>query len=478
MYSKILLFLAILITNSSTYGQEVRVSKDFNLKNDFAYEILGKVDQNVVLFRDGGFDYSLELLDDELVYKKKTEVFFEKSKVNIIDIVSLDSLFCIYYSYKNEGSNFLASRTFNSKLEPIDSTSLFVEKSRLQKRNFNLIASEDKSKVLIYSLTNSKMINLIAIDQKKNKVLYDDEVDYGEFDLRDDLRSLLITNSAEVYLLVEKNNRRLTKEKHFVELNYIHPESSDILYSRLNLKDKLCSDVEMYYDNLNRNILIAGLFHDKNKISSKGYFYALLNPQNLTSKETPVFRNYDNYILKEVFGAKKSKEKSLQYYKLKDVVFRNDGGFLLITEMNKELARRNYYNGYNRFTNDNIAAVWKDFYNENIILFAVKPNGKQHWSKVLHKKQFSQDDDNIYGSFFAFQTPSRLRFLYNDEIKKNSLVSEYVIDPLGDFERNAVLSTDYQNLRLRFKDAVQLSSNEILVPSQRNYTLNLVKISY
>jgi len=478
MMSKIALFLSILFVGQIVNAQEVRVSKDFNLKNDFAYEILGKVGGNIVLFRDGGLDYSLELLNDELRYKKKSEVFFERNKVNIIDIVSLDSLFSIYYTFKEDGSSFLNSRTFNSQLEPIDSTSIFSEKTKLQKRNFNLITSEDHSKVLIYSISDRNTINLIAIDHSNNKVLYDDEIDYSDFNLRNDLKSLVMTNAAEVYLLMEKNNKRLLKEQHFAELSYIHPTATEIFSTQIQLTNKLSSDIDLYYDNLNRKVLVAGLFHDKNKIGSKGYFYCLLSSDFLSPTIVPEYKSYDKYILKEVFGKKKTKEKSLQYYNLKDVIFRKDGGFLLITEMNKELARRNYYNGYNRFSNDNITSVWKDFYNENIILFALKPDGSNHWSKVLHKKQFSQDDDNIYGSFFTFETPSRLRFLYNDEIKKNSLVSEYVIDPLGDFERNAVLSTDYQNLRLRFKDAIQLSSNEILVPSQRNYTLNLVKISY
>lgn len=119
-----------------------------------------------------------------------------------------------------------------------------------------------------------------------------------------------------------------------------------------------------------------------------------------------------------------------------------------------------------------------DYYNENLIVLANYPDGNEQWKKVLYKKQFSQDDNSIYSSFFLFKTPSRLRLLYNDEIKSSNTVSEYLMDPLGNYERKSVLSTEYQNLKLRFRDAIQTSSTSIIVPSERSSKIYLVKIEY
>ena len=96
----------------------------------------------------------------------------------------------------------------------------------------------------------------------------------------------------------------------------------------------------------------------------------------------------------------------------------------------------------------------------------------------MYKKQFSQDDNAIYSSYFLYTTPSRIKLVYNDEIKTNNTVSEYVLDPLGNFERKSVLSTQYQNLKLRFRDAIQISPNEIIIPSESTNKINLVKIEY
>ena len=119
-----------------------------------------------------------------------------------------------------------------------------------------------------------------------------------------------------------------------------------------------------------------------------------------------------------------------------------------------------------------------DHFFEDVIVIAVDPQEKEHWTRVLFKKQFSQDDEGIFSSYFLMKTPSRLKVVFNDEIKNNNTVSEYLLDPIGRFNRNSLLSTEYQNLKIRFADAVQVSGNEFIAPSEKNRKLSLVKIVY
>jgi len=169
----------------------------------------------------------------------------------------------------------------------------------------------------------------------------------------------------------------------------------------------------------------------------------------------------------------------LNNFIIKDLILRQDGGILLFFESYKEFSRRSASRGYSRRD----AALygdrgWVDYYNEDIIIISTHADGTQHWKKVLHKKQFSQDDEAIFSSFYIFKTPSRLRLVYNDDITKNSTISEYLVDPIGKYERRSLLNTEYENLKLRFNDSIQLSSKSMIVPSQQSYTLNLVKITY
>jgi hypothetical protein len=52
------------------------------------------------------------------------------------------------------------------------------------------------------------------------------------------------------------------------------------------------------------------------------------------------------------------------------------------------------------------------------------------------------------------------------------------LSPVGDFDRNSLLNTINQSLRLRFRDAVQLNANECLVPSEFRGRLKLVLLRF
>ena len=119
-----------------------------------------------------------------------------------------------------------------------------------------------------------------------------------------------------------------------------------------------------------------------------------------------------------------------------------------------------------------------DYYYDELFVISIHPTGQEHWATVLPKKQFSQDDGGIFSSFFLFKTPSKLRFIFNDEIKNENTVSEYVLGGTGAFDRNSVLSTSGLELKLRFQDAVQINGNELLIPSERRNRLKLVRLNY
>lgn len=475
---KTLIFLFALFLCECCLAQEVTVSKEFSLRNDFSYELLGNLDGNILLFRDRGYEYEVEMLAADLSYKRRQELRFEKDKVDVLGLVRQDTSFTIYYSYKEKGKKYVRARSYNKEAAIIDSNLVHVEKNKLFKKNFRFSKSEDQSKVLLFGRHEDEMLNLIVVDQDSLRIVYDDLISYDDFNLRSDFKDIIITNEAEVVLLFEKNNRRQSKDEHFVEINFVRPTNEAIQILKLDMSDLLSSDIRLAFDEHNQNILVTGLYHEKNKISSSGYYFLKANIKELKGIHNINIVPYKRNLLSEIYGKKQSKESELQHFKIGEIVFRQDGGFLMAMEMQKELARRSYYDGYNNTRNNMGGGAWKDYYNENIILFSFHNDGTEHWSSVLHKKQFSQDDNNVYSSFFMYKSPSRLRLLYNDEIKKDNTVSEYVIDPVGDFERNSVLSTDYQKLSLRFKDALQISSTEILVPSERSYTLNLVKIKY
>jgi len=158
------------------------------------------------------------------------------------------------------------------------------------------------------------------------------------------------------------------------------------------------------------------------------------------------------------------------------VVPREDGGAIMIVERNHEVLRGTGGTGRGLLRDGNTARSIIDYYYDDMFLIAFQPDGAVQWKTVLHKKQYSQDDDATFSSFFLMRAHDRLHFLFNDEVKYENSCSEYIVTPVGDFDRNTLLNTAQKNLRLRFRDAVQLNASECLIPSEFRNRLRLVLV--
>ena len=120
---------------------------------------------------------------------------------------------------------------------------------------------------------------------------------------------------------------------------------------------------------------------------------------------------------------------------------------------------------------------WVDYYFDDIFVVCFSPNGEKQWENILRKKQFSQDDDGLYSSFFIFTNRSFLRILFNDEIKNESTVSQYLLLPDGRINRKSVLNTSNTKLNLRITDAIQIDETTLIVPSENNGKMSLVRLN-
>jgi len=460
-------------------AQRVTVSKEMVIRNDYAYDIIGLIEDNILLYRDKGNERVVEVFDKNLKHLFEREIIMETNKADVYAIVPQDTSFTVIYGYREKKLYNMKARKYNAFGALIDSVTFLKDIENFRIESFQYEVSEDRSKTLLFASRKNDLFYTYMIDNNEMRVLWRKESKMIGFDVRKDFRAIAVSNLGEVNVLFEIDNSKYDRDNHHMIL--LGLDSNEGVYeNRFRFDNKLTVDLEMAFDDKNRRIVLAGLVSEESEFDASGYFYI---SEPIASLEEDILIkdfDFDLTFLGELYGKKLSKKKRLNDFVTRNIVLRADGGFLLFTEMNKEYYRRSAFNGGSRF-NPGFGTGgrgWVDIYNEDIIVFSFHPDGSEHWKKILYKKQFSQDDGGVYSSYFLFKTPSRIRLIYNDEIKRNNTVSEYVLDPLGNFERNSLLSTEYQNLKLRFKDAVQVSSDVLLVPSERNFKLSLVRIEY
>ena len=474
----ILFFLIIFLVGG--YAQVVSSSEVINIRNDYGYEILGEVNDHILLYRDKGFEQRLMVYDKSLEFVRERKIDIDRNKPRIFGLASRDTSFLAFYGYKEDGFDIIGVSAFNEYAEELDTMTIFEKKKTFfGGRDYVHVLSEDKSKTLIYSVEKKNEFVPIVFDNENFEPILTDEYKIENRNLRQDLIDVQVTNQGDALLLLQLNNSRFKNEKHLVEVIYIQGKTGAVNISQIPLPNVYTQSIHMSYDNYRRNLSVSGLYNDKSSSESVGYFYTQKPVANPRISLDVNFYEFDQRFIDEIYGRKSNKKKGIKDFKLVSSISRQDGGKILIAEMQKKFSRNPSYDSSYGTNYGNLGVrAWVDYFNEDLIAIALRPNGEEHWKKIMYKKQFSQDDGAIFSSFFMFQTPSRLRIIYNDEIKKDNIVSEYVLGPLGKNKRQSIFSTEYQNIRLRLKEAIQISNSEILIPSERSRNLSIVKIAY
>lgn len=472
------LFLMLHFTGQS---QVVSSSENINIRSDYGYEILGKVNGQILLYRDRGFEQILMAYDESLEFIRERELNIEKRKAKVFGLAKRDTCFLAFYGYKDDGKEFVRAGVYNEFAEVLDTMTIFEKKKTFfGGTEFVHQLSDNKRYSMLYTVEKKSDLVSIVFDNEKMETTHLGEYKIENRNLRKDMVDIQVTDQGDIIILLEMNNSRFNNDKHIAEIVYVQGHTGVVSISEVNLKDVYTQSIHMSYDNYRRQVSVSGLYNDKSSSESKGYFYAEKPVGNPRNDMDVVFNEFDQSFINEVYGTKSNKKKGIKDFDIVSSISRQDGGKILIAEMQKRFSRNPGYDsnyGLSTYSSGGVRA-WVDYFNEDMVVIALKPGGEEHWKKVMYKKQFSQDDGAIFSSFFLFKTPSRVRLIYNDEIKKDNIVSEYVFGPLGKNKRQSIFSTEYQNLKLRLKDAVQISGSELLIPSERNRNLAIVKISY
>lgn len=453
------------------HAQVITISQELALKNDYAYSILGWVDDNLLLFRDKGFKFYIQSFDRKLNLKWERELYLGESRADIIEVVAHKDRFHVLFGIRIKGVYHIQHYVYGHDVNLIDSTSLSTYENSFVTPRIFLEESTDKTKVLLYEYQN-RGLTLLSYDLNTKELGTVHRLNLDGKNLIEDFRSIVISNSGEFYVALQS---KTVQQK----TQYLHIFRAAMGYDKLLLDTIMLGNVELMdiyalFDEEQNNLVITGLYGGQNSNRAQGFCFIKYNAHQNTLVS---YLSFDENLLTEVNGRGSSSQKGLSDFQVKEVALRQDGGVVIIAEMVKEFSRRSSL-PMDRNSGSYLRDGWVDYYFEDLILYAIHPNGQEHWNEVLRKRQYSQDDGAMYSSFMLFRTPERLRFLFNDEIKHENTVGGYEVTGTGYIERKTVFNTDYHKLKLRFMDGIQVAHNECIVPSERNNRLNLVRILY
>ena len=472
---KYLLLSLFWLLHPGLRAQTVTVSEPLSIRSDLGYEIIGTLQDNLLLFRDRSTLFEIQSYTPELELGWTKELVLDKRRPQVLGLTSDKQTFTILYQKRHKGDLILKAHKYDAGANLLDSVEVKNMGRPFHTPDFQLVLSEDRQKMLIYYLENFREVHAQLFDVPSMRIEWSTSFEPADMLFVRDFRQMLVDNAGNMYFVLERDNRKSKQEAHHHEVFQYGPDTRNELHGiQLPMDGRLTYDVAFHYDNLNRQLVAGGLYSDGNRGRAEGVFY--LRVDEFGNREALQFHAFDDVFIADLVERNPEKnQRGLTQAGVQEVVLRRDGGILLIGERNREQERvsggRGGYGGYNgRFV--------VDYFYEDLFVVSLHPDGDLHWKSVLHKKQYSQDDNAMYSSYLLAKTPTALRLLFNDEIKQNNTVSEYVVRGDGLADRNSVMSTANQQLRLRFREGVQVAANELIVPSERRTRLKLVRVTY
>lgn len=483
-----ILFL-FLYSLSETIAQSLHISDDIYIGNSEGYGIIGKYNDKILFFNLDDNKVKVKSFDEKLhkVWEKDIEPD-RKNSSKVLEVIGSKQDFSVIYQFRKKGHNFIKVHKYDAHLKLLDSTIIRDWGKDFISPTFNTVYSEDKKVILVYEIKNTSNINALAISLDSLKPIWYKSFEINDWDLGSIAKQVIVTNKGEGYFIKEEDNRTSSLNRHRFQIKYLNQYEE--AYVEVPMKDYYNLATRFKYDNINQGLTGAGVYSIKGFNKAQGYFMLSISTlKNRASAEytsKSIFSDYkyyfqlfDDEFVSALQGKKVSDNKGLMDLKVQEIVHRRDGGILAIFEQVREVERQMLSGAGGRvpFRSD-VPRFSVDYYYDNFFAVSMGLDGTTHWKAIFHKKQASQDDDARFCSYFLVKTPSSLRFLFNDEIERSTTVSEYLLNGNGQSERHAIMNTEGQDVTLRFRDAVQVSANEVIVPSDDRRRVKLVKIQY
>jgi hypothetical protein len=302
---------------------------------------------------------------------------------------------------------------------------------------FDLIVSEDKSKILILYRKKPEVkkdtkswdivtlnvfdMNLNEIWNKKYKMPYTERrMNFLDNIISNDGKIFMITKIYHDDNFKDKKKRTDIAANYHIELFEYNNSNEKIITSEINLDDKFMKSIAMYQPS-NDKIFCAG-FYNKGKDSDNadGLFTYEINPDgklnNKNYYEIPleILNQYEKE--KTIKKNKKKNKKGKAEYEdlnLKDVIFYSNNSIVLIGEVNYIKSHTSYSQKYGTRTT-------YTYHYEDILITKINANGNLAWMKKIPKRQKGTQGKRGM-SYTHFNTNENTYLVYLDNVKNIDL---------------------------------------------------------
>ncbi len=493
---RLLLSLFLLVSFDAQAQKIVYSTPDENDGRQLsAYEIIGKIGPSIHIYKNYRDDHFVAVYDLQMKQTAKNKLENLPERIINADFINYADYSLMLYQYQKKSVVYCmalkidaAGKSMGEAVE-MDTTHINFWASN---KIYNLIVSEDKQKIGVFKLNtkNDKLhIATTAVFNNELKLLAKHRIGMKMPDRYDFLSEFTLDNEGDIaFLRVSSSGQGDNANKLQLILKPLYGES--LIESDIDLKGLFLDDLRVRAVNGNNRFLITSFYTKTRRGNIEGIYSALVNKKDVTSTVTNSLAFNDD-LRSEAKGGNASNKTAFNDYFLRNIVMREDGGFVLTAESvystsrgGNPFSRWDYIYGspyagefvpvganpyYYPWWRSRTAGQNTRYYSDNVLVLSFNNIGTMEWSNLVRKSQYDDNTDNFLG-YTMMNTGAELHFLYNLQEKRNLILSDQSIEPSGQLTRRPTLKNLDKGYEFMPRFGKQIGAKTIIFPCQyRNY---------
>jgi len=224
--------------------------------------------------------------------------------------------------------------------------------------------------------------------------------------------------------------------------------------------------------------MLAGFTQRKKTGSYDGVLYAYYDIASNTFMNKK-FISFDSRFSGE--SVPRNKRHAFDDYVVRNIIVKNDGGFVMISESYFVSTHYSYAPGfgyYSAYYSPYMSANVREYHYNDIMVLSYNAEGVRDWEAVIPKTQYSQEDGGLFSSYALLNSGGSLAFLFNDFNSSHSRIQLAALDDMGKVEMHSFTAdgNDYPDWIPR--SAKQVASRTMIVPCLHKRQICFAKIVF
>ncbi|MBO6517765.1 MAG: hypothetical protein JJ975_14570 [Bacteroidia bacterium] len=482
------LTILILSGTSSSSAQTLEWSNPRKLKGSAVFtSVIGENETGLYMLRFRNKfltrNIIIERYRNHLGFALSKNITLKRSRLLYAELQE-KGLLLLTAHYSRKGlQNEVRCQWYDANINPIGKQRTIATSSLADyydKGDFRVRFSNDRKTILISHTEKSdqgkRILCIDLFDSDLNPLRshrYELDIRYPNFYLP----NIMVDNSGNSFFLISQRRVEHRREEispakmsvYWFDYKRDKLADYDILDSGIQLKKSMFS-----WDRTTNKVNLTALYTDKEIGKTKGLFnFQLWLDSSLKPKTT--YRPFNDEFKQQLFGAGEGfRFDDVEDFELKRAIPNTDGGLTLIAERSSISNETDvtYINGMP-------TTLARNIYNfDDVLILAVNPDLKIRWKHLIHKSQSSLNDNGYYSSIVVAHTRSHIYLLYNDRLRTNGDVMQYMFDVNGQMTYKILVRSDNHFVSIIPSEAKQIGYNRVILPVTKDRKFSILKLDY